>query len=113
MAIVSIKNGRHYVWGNICDGWHLAESGNLSVIQERVPKGAAEIRHLHNKAEQFFYVLAGVATLEVAGEIHIIQKNEGVHVPAGVPHTLSNEHEGELEFLVISTPPSHADRVNA
>ena len=29
----------------------------LSVIQERVPPGDRERRHLHSKARQFFYVL--------------------------------------------------------
>lgn len=113
MAIASIKTGKRYVWGGDCDGWHLAATPNLSVIQERVPGGSAEVRHLHNRAEQFFYVLNGVATLEVAGTIHLLGANEGFHVPAGVPHRLSNQHEQILEFLVVSTPPSHGDRENA
>jgi mannose-6-phosphate isomerase-like protein (cupin superfamily) len=113
MAITSIRTGKHYVWGGNCDGWHLAATPNLSVIQERVPSGSAEVRHLHNRAEQFFYVLNGFATLEVAGTIHVLGSNEGFHVPAGVPHTLSNQHEQVLEFLVFSTPPSHGDRENA
>lgn len=109
---MSIRTGKHYVWGDNCDGWNLAASPNLSVIQERVPGGSSEVRHLHNRAEQFFYVLAGIATLEAAGEVHVLRSNDGFHVPAGVPHTLSNQHEHVLEFLVISTPPSHGDRVN-
>lgn len=113
MSVVSIKNGDHYTWGANCDGWHLAASENLSVIQERVPTGASEARHLHNKAEQFFYIISGIATLEVSGDIHIIHSNEGFHIPAGVAHTLSNQHEQDLEFLVVSAPPSHGDRVNA
>lgn len=113
MAITSIENSEHYVWAGNCDGWHLARSESLSVIQERVPPGSSERRHFHNRAEQFFYVLAGIATLEVNGEIHSLHPNEGLHVPAGVAHTLSNEHELPAEFLVISTPPSHGDRVDA
>lgn len=112
MEITSIENGEHYIWGGSCDGWHLAKSKALSVIQERVPSGASETRHLHNKAEQFFYVLAGIATLEIGLEVYTLQPNQGFHVPAGIAHTLSNRHEQSLEFLVISTPPSHGDRVN-
>ena len=108
--MASIETGRHYTWGGNCDGWHLAESPNLSVIQERVPTGSSEVRHLHNRAEQFFYVLQGTATLEVGGNVHVLHARQGFHVAAGVPHTLSNEHEESLEFLVISTPPSHGDR---
>lgn len=113
MSVASIETSKHYVWGGDCDGWHLAASPNLSVIQERVPSGSSEVRHLHNKAEQFFYVLSGTASLEVAGTIHVLRANEGFHVPAGLPHTLSNRHEQVLNFLVVSTPPSHGDRENA
>ena len=113
MAIASIETGKHYVWGGNCDGWHLAASPNLSVIQERVPSGSSEVRHLHRRVEQFFYVLNGIATLEVNGAIHVLKPNEGFYVPAGVPHTLSNQHKQILEFLVVSTPPSHGDREHA
>jgi len=113
MSITSKKTGEHYVWGGNCEGWHLAASSNLSVIQEQVPSGSSEVRHLHNRAEQFFYVLHGIATLEIAGSIHELRPNEGFHVPARSPHTLSNKHDSMLEFLVISTPPSHGDRENA
>ncbi|MCW8839218.1 MAG: cupin domain-containing protein, partial [Thiovulaceae bacterium] len=107
MSISSIKNAKHYLWGESCHGWHLGASEKLSVIQERVPQGASEIRHLHNKAEQFFYILSGIATLEVSGKIYTLHPNEGYHIMPGISHTLSNEHEQDLEFLVISTPPSH------
>jgi mannose-6-phosphate isomerase-like protein (cupin superfamily) len=113
MSVTSIETGKHYVWGENCDGWHLAASSNLSVIQERVPSGSSEVRHIHNRAEQFFYVLNGTASLEVAGTTYLLNANEGFHVPAGVPHTLSNQHEQALEFIVVSTPPSHGDRENA
>jgi mannose-6-phosphate isomerase-like protein (cupin superfamily) len=113
VAIVSINNGKHYLWDSNCDGWHLAISENLGVIQERVPEGSSEIRHLHNKAEQFFYVLSGMASLEAAGTLHVIQPNEGFYVPAGLAHTISNEHEAGPGFLLISTPPGYGDRENA
>ncbi|MCB1646643.1 MAG: cupin domain-containing protein [Pseudomonadales bacterium] len=113
MQVVSINNGKHYIWGENCDGWHLVSSPDLSVIQERMPGGSSEVRHLHHRAEQFFYVLSGTATLEVSGRNHILNANEGFHVPAGVPHTLSNETDQELIFLVTSTPPSHGDREEA
>ena len=113
MTIVSVKNAKHYAWGRNCDGWHLAASENLSVIQERVPEGSSEVRHHHNKAEQFFYILSGIATLEMDGIAYEIHPNEGFHIPAGIAHTLSNMHRDDLEFLVVSTPPSHGDRVDA
>ncbi|MCB1634062.1 MAG: cupin domain-containing protein [Xanthomonadales bacterium] len=106
----SIHSAEHYRWGEACDGWHLLASPALSVIQERVPAGAAEVRHRHQRAEQFFYVLAGQATLEIEGQVHQLQVGEGLHVPAGAAHRLNNAHTDSLEFLVVSTPPSRGDR---
>lgn len=113
MSVVSVENADHFIWGNKCDGWHLVKSAQLSVIQERVPSGCSEERHCHIKAEQFFFVLSGVAAIEVNGVVHEVNPHEGLYVPAGAPHQLRNEKADELVFIVISTPPSHGDRVKA
>ena len=60
---ISIENAEHYVWGDVCDGWHLLKRDDLSVIQERVPAGGAEVMHYHNVARQFFYILEGEGTM--------------------------------------------------
>lgn len=109
--MISKQNAEHYQWGNNCDGWHLVKSPNLSVIQEKVPPNCAEVVHYHTKSEQFFFVLSGVATLEIDGITHILAESQGMHVPARCCHQLRNEHTEDLEFIVTSTPPSHGDRV--
>lgn len=106
------RNAAHYVWGNVCDGWHLLKSADLSVIQERVPPGASETRHVHAKARQFFYVLCGVATLEFAdGEVSF-GPMQGVHVEPGTTHRFRNNGTTDVEFLVISSPPTAGDRTD-
>lgn len=104
-------NAEHYTWGEVCDGWHLLKSPGLSVIQERVPPGGAEVRHYHERAQQFFFVLSGQATLEIDGKPLRLTTQQGVAVPANVSHRLSNESDHEVVFLVVSAPPSHGDRV--
>ena len=111
MPVISTKSAEHYIWGAKCDGWHLVKSRSLSVIQECVPAGASESRHYHRDSEQFFFVLSGIATMEVGGELLAVKANEGVHIPAGVTHMLSNYGSADLVFTVTSTPPSHGDRV--
>ncbi|ASJ70649.1 cupin domain-containing protein [Granulosicoccus antarcticus] len=111
--IVSKSNSEHYKWGDGCDGWHLVKTHALSVIQERVPSGCEEIRHYHQKSEQFFFVLAGIASLEVNGQENELQAEQGIHIEAGVPHQLRNDQKFDLIFLVTSVPPSHGDRVDA
>ncbi len=109
--MISSETAEHYTWGNACDGWHLVRSPNLSVIQERVPPGCGEVRHFHNYAEQFFFVLSGIATIDVDDTTHLLHPQQGIHVPAGTPHQLRNVHGEDLLFTVTSTPPSHGDRV--
>lgn len=113
MEVVSRANAAHYVWGGTCDGWHLLATAGLSVIEERVPPGGAEMPHLHARAHQFFYVLAGQATLELGGQRLVVAPGEGLEVPPGVPHRLLNADAAELRFLVVSAPPSHGDRILA
>lgn len=108
---VSKDNAEHYIWAGKCDGWHLVKSSELSIIQERVPSGCSELRHYHQLAQQFFFVLSGIARLEVDGEIHCLESGQGRHVPAGVSHKLANDGKNDLNFIVVSVPMAHGDRV--
>ena len=112
MSVVSRDNARHYPWGAACDGWHLLEGDDLSVIEERVPPGAAETPHRHHHARQFFYVLTGTATIRIDGVDHLVHPGQGLHVPPGAAHSLGNTTDDDLRFLVISAPKSHGDREN-
>ena len=112
METISKKNSEHYTWGGSCDGWHLLKSPDLSVIQERVPPGGAETRHMHEHAQQFFFVLSGEAFMELEDKELVLGAQEGLFVPPGTPHRLLNRGNMDLCFLVISTPPSHGDRVS-
>jgi quercetin dioxygenase-like cupin family protein len=103
----------HYVWGDGCDGWRLLAEPDLSVIQERMPPGTTESRHVHRKTRQFFYVLAGSLMLEVSGEHVVLHPGEGAPVAPGVPHQAicPTDAAQDAEFLVISSPGnSRADR---
>lgn len=110
MPTVSVETAEHYVWGGRCDGWHLVKRPELSVIQERMPSGTAEVRHLHRSARQFFYVLRGTAHLEAGGTDHELKAGQGLEVPPGTPHQMFNRSQTEVEFIVVSQPHSHGDR---
>ena len=109
--MIGKKTAEHYIWGENCDGWPLVKNKFLSVIHERMPPATSEVRHYHEKASQFFFVLKGAATLEIAGKREILHEHEGAEIPPGVPHQLFNESGKEIEFLVISRPPVGNDRV--
>ena len=116
MKVVSTNDAEHYTWPStisaiLCDAWHLHRSGALSVIEERMPPGAAEQRHLHSHTTQFFYVLAGELTIELDGVEHRLSRCTGLTVSAQSPHQVFNRGSVDARFLVISQPPSHGDRV--
>jgi mannose-6-phosphate isomerase-like protein (cupin superfamily) len=111
MRIVDRSNAEHYLWGINCDGWHLLNRDDLSIITERVPPGESEQSHFHVRARQFFYILTGEAVIEVDGEKQILQAQQGIEIPPGVVHQFRNESNSDVTFLVISIPKSHGDRV--
>jgi mannose-6-phosphate isomerase-like protein (cupin superfamily) len=113
LPAISTSTAEHYNWGGRCDGWHLVKRPELSVIQERMPAGTAEVRHVHRSARQFFYVLRGRANLEMGGCDYELAAGEGLEVAPGTPHQMFNRSESEVEFIVVSQPQSHGDRERA
>lgn len=109
---IDITHAEHYVWGDICDGWHLLKLPDLSVIQERVPPNAGETNHIHSTARQFFYVLNGQACIEFDTDRVTLNPGQGVHVPPGTNHRFVNRSSKDVVFLVISSPSTAGDRTN-
>ncbi len=108
---ISRENAEHYTWGDACHGWHLVRESELGVIEERMPPGATEVRHYHQRSRQFFYILLGKAIMEVDGRVVQLTAGQGLHIDPGVPHQIRNESGDPVRFLVVSHPHSHGDRV--
>ena len=110
--VVSTADAEHYVWGEVCDGWHLLKRQDMSIIQERVPAGGAEVIHYHKIARQFFYILQGEATMVIEGQEIVLKKGQGLEVPPQVRHRFMNQSNADVHFLVISVPSTRGDRAN-
>ena len=109
--IKSVENADHYNWGTNCDGWHLLKTDRLSVIQERMPVGANEGLHWHNQSQQLFLILSGTASFVIDSQHFRVNANESIHIKPLSIHSISNNGDDELKFLVISEPMAHGDRV--
>ncbi len=109
--VISKRNAEHYTWGAGCDGWHLVKQPGLSVIEERMPPGASEVRHHHVHSRQFFYCLNGELTLEVEHHEYTLRPGDGIEILPGQRHQAINRSRADAGMLVISQPPSHGDRV--
>jgi len=109
---VSRENAEHYRWGHECDAWYLVNDDQLSVIEEFMPPGSAEIRHHHTKAQQFFYIVSGEVLMEVEGKTMLLPAGSGIRVLPGTRHQIRNPSSSPVRLLVISQPRSHGDRVD-
>lgn len=108
--MINARTAEHHVWGAGCDAWRLVSHDELGVVQERVPPGMGETRHLHHRARQFFFVLSGVATFELDDRTYELHPHDGIDVPPGVPHRIFNEGGEDLVFLLVAQPSSRSDR---
>ena len=107
------SNAEHYTWGKQCDAWYLLKSAALTVIQERMSPGSEETTHKHEKSRQFFFVLAGEATMLLDNVALRVPAGQGIEVAPQIAHKIKNvSTDQDLEFLVISQPPSHDDRID-
>src|SRR5919197_5445096 len=87
---ISIDSAEHYIWGEKCDGWHLVKREDMSVIQERVPAGSAEVMHYHERARQFFYILEGAGTMAFEDHEVVLQKGQGLEIVPMIKHQFKN-----------------------
>jgi len=110
--VTSIQTAEHYTWGDNCDGWFLLKDQGVHVIQELMPPGTREKLHVHNRSRQFFYVLRGELTMALGPQNALIRTGEGLEVEPKMPHQACNSSRDNVEFIVISCPPSHDDRTN-
>ena len=109
---ISIENAEHYIWGGDCDGWHLLKRGHMSIIEESVPAGGAEVMHYHEQATQFFYILDGEGMMSFEDQEVILQKGQGLEIAPMIKHQFKNNSNTDVHFLVISVPSTRGDRVN-
>jgi len=103
---------KHYQWANVCDSWNLVDNARLSVKQEMMPAGTSEQLHYHEKSQQFFFILAGTATLEIEGNQIEVSPHEGLQVLPGEKHRIINNGKTNLEFILCSQPSISHDRIN-
>jgi mannose-6-phosphate isomerase-like protein (cupin superfamily) len=57
--------------------------------------------------------MRGQAVLEAGGSRFVLRSGQGLEVPPGTPHQFMNESAEPVTFLVVSSPHSLGDRVEA
>lgn len=102
---------KHYEWGNNCIGSHLHRSDSLCVTEELMPPGTSELLHYHEKTQQLFYILSGTASFELDGKTQLQSAGQCIYILPKSLHKISNVHDENLRFLVVSQPDISEDRI--
>lgn len=111
MTVANRQTTPPYTWGAGCTGWRLVDTPGLTVIEEEMPPGTAEIPHRHEIATQVFYVLTGELSLTRAGKTLTLGPGDALRIAPGTAHEVRNPGPENARFLVISTPSTGNDRI--
>ena len=82
-------------------GLHATE--HVQVVMVTLQPGEKLKLHI-TPVDVFFYVLAGVVTVEIGGEQQSVPADNLVESPARIPHRLLNESDTVSRVLVVKTP---------
>lgn len=66
--------------------------------------GEIVTEHWHPYSEEFLYCVSGTIVIELDGEPHRVSGGQGVHIPLGVRHRLTNDGE-RTAFFVFTLGP--------
>jgi mannose-6-phosphate isomerase-like protein (cupin superfamily) len=80
-----------------------ATGGAYSLVEETF-FGDPPPLHVHDDAEEAFYVLGGSGAAVVDGQERPLTPGAYVVVPRGVPHTLRRDAEEPLRLLTVMSP---------
>jgi mannose-6-phosphate isomerase-like protein (cupin superfamily) len=77
-------------------------------INRLVPGGPRGKLHKHGQSDNVYIVLAGTGTLVADGQTRPVVKDQVIHIPAGMEHSLSNLGDSLFEIVEIYAPSGEA-----
>lgn len=61
--------------------------GRFSLVEAVQRPGCEPPLHVHEEADETFYVLEGEIQVMIGGEVHLLSGGDSIFLPRGVPHT--------------------------
>jgi uncharacterized cupin superfamily protein len=84
-------------------------NGSFSFMEREVPPGGRRPpRHVHDNADEAFYVLAGTLTFYLDDSVSACGAGSFVLAPGGVMHSFGNESAEVARVLIIHAPAMDA-----
>lgn len=84
---------------------------NLQLVLMALTPGQAIGLETHATHDQFFRIETGQGEVVIDGVRHPIKGGDGLIVPAGAKHNLTNTGENPLQLYTIYAPPNHIDKL--
>ncbi|MDQ1316923.1 MAG: hypothetical protein QG641_1209 [Candidatus Poribacteria bacterium] len=83
-----------------------------SLAEARVPPGQTTEEHYHIETEEMYYILQGKGCMVIDGEKRDVKALDGIAIPPGANHKITNIGDDDLVFLCCCTPAyEHDDTV--
>ena len=83
-----------------------------SLAEARLLPGRSTEEHYHIETEEIYYILSGRGEMMVDGERREVKKHDGIAMPPGARHKITNTGQRDLIFLCCCVPAyEHGDTV--
>jgi mannose-6-phosphate isomerase-like protein (cupin superfamily) len=82
---------------------------NLQLVLMTIPPGEEIGEEVHEDRDQFFRIEAGAGEVLIDGQMHAIEDDDAIIVPAGARHNVRNTGDEPLKFYTLYGPPEHKD----
>ena len=85
---------------------------NQSLAEARLPVGGSTQEHYHPKAEEIYYITAGVGRIRIDGETRGVKAGDAIAISPGQKHKLWNVGRETLTLLCCCAPAyEHSDTI--
>ncbi len=82
---------------------------HLQLVLMTLPPGQDIGRETHRTHDQFFRIEQGKGAVVIDGVTQSFKDGDGIIVPAGAVHNLTNTGDTPLRLYTIYGPPNHVD----
>lgn len=80
-----------------------------SLAEARLLPGLSTEEHYHARTEEIYYILTGSGQMVIDGENREVKKHDGIAIPPGTKHKITNTGDGGLIFLCCCAPAYEND----
>jgi mannose-6-phosphate isomerase-like protein (cupin superfamily) len=85
---------------------------NQSLAEARVPAGGSTQEHYHARAEEIYFITAGLGRMRIEAETAEVKAGDAIAIPPGKKHKLWNTGSETLKLLCCCSPAyEHSDTI--